>query len=236
MGDAMKRILLAGATLLALATAQPTLAADAPVYRKGPAPVAAAFFNWTGFYIGAQGGYAWGSSRHTDGSAATTGDFNLTGGLFGLTVGANWQTGNLVLGVEGDYSWARISGSTPTVVGFGCAGTCNTDIWGVGTLRGRVGWAFDRVLPFVTAGVAWSNVHGSIGTPVLQESTTTLASWTAGAGVEVAVMQNLSVKVEWLYVASPGGFIYAPAFCVAPGCAAQTNAYNIVRVGANWRF
>ena len=64
MGDAMKRILLAGATVLALTAAQPTLAADAPVYRKGPAP-AAALFNWSGFYVGIQGGYGWAEAQWT---------------------------------------------------------------------------------------------------------------------------------------------------------------------------
>ncbi len=71
---------------------------------------------------------------------------------------------------------------------------------------------------------------------MLAEATTTRASFTGGAGVEVGITPNVSAKLEWLYVDGPGRFTYAPAFCAAPGCATVKNDYSMVRAGLNWRF
>ena len=112
----MKKSLLAGVAVAALALgALPATAADLsnrPVY-KAPVSVPTVY-NWTGFYVGVSGGGAWGTSEHTF-PGGTHGPFDISGGLVGGTVGYNWQSGNLVLGLEGDYSWADIHGSTTGV-------------------------------------------------------------------------------------------------------------------------
>src|SRR5438105_2944995 len=110
-----KYVALFTATTAALALAGSALAADLsrPILKAPPAPVAV--FNWTGFYIGLNGGYSWGRSRTTGTiSNATTGvvlatasnRFNLNGGLFGGQIGYNWQSGNIVYGLETDIQWS----------------------------------------------------------------------------------------------------------------------------------
>ena len=238
----MKRILLAGATVLALTAAQPTLAADAPIY-KGPAPYAVALFNWTGFYVGATVGYGWGDSKHCDANTCALPGvvypaFTMTGWTAGGTIGYNNQIGNVVLGVEADYSWANITGSSPSTLGFGCAGRCLTQIQGFGTVRARLGYAFDRFLPYITGGVAFTQLNASIGNPILANgsATTTRTNLTLGAGVEYAFTNNWSAKLEYLHVFDGGDFTYAPTLCAAPGCFARGNSYDVVRAGLNWHF
>jgi len=104
----MKRFILAAcAGLLAIAMASPSFAADMPGPYKAPAYSPA--FNWTGFYAGINGGYAFGKSNWTDTTGATTGEFDLTGALAGGTVGYNVQTGSWVWGFEADgaASWLK---------------------------------------------------------------------------------------------------------------------------------
>src|SRR5262249_20402438 len=151
----MKRFLLASAAMLALTGLVGTAnAADLPrqVYTKAP-PMMAPYYNWTGFYVGINGGGGWGTANWN-----STGDFDVSGGVVGGTVGYNWQFGTGVVGPEGDIAWADISGTTATgCVGGGCS-TKNT--W-LGTARGRVGYAFDRIMPYVTGGAAFGDVEAT---------------------------------------------------------------------------
>jgi outer membrane immunogenic protein len=98
----------------------------APVIR--PAPVYAAVYNWTGFYLGINGGGGWGRSQW-DGIDR----FDVSGGLIGGTIGYNWQINQLVIGAEGDLDWSGIRGSTTAVCPLGCT-TRNS--W-LATVRGR---------------------------------------------------------------------------------------------------
>src|ERR1035441_6968515 len=123
----MRKQLLLGASFIvaapALGMVQASSAADLPV--KAPvykAPVVAPLYNWTGPYIGIAGGYGWGHSNQTDPGISTTGttgttgpadgSYLVSGGILGGTLGYNWQQGPWVFGVEGDYSWADINGSS----------------------------------------------------------------------------------------------------------------------------
>ena len=139
----MKKILLTTTALIALGIA-PAAAADlaARPYTKAPA-AAIAVNNWTGFYLGAMGGYAQENS---------SGLGTLSGGFAGGTAGYNWQTGALVLGLEADGAWADV-GAT-----LGIPGLVSVDytIRAMGTVRGRIGYAFDSVLLYGTGGYAWS--------------------------------------------------------------------------------
>src|ERR1700730_14883246 len=133
----MKIVLLASAGILALAAlAEPTAAADlSRRYEPVPkAPIYAPLYNWTGFYVGINGGGAWGHSTWD-----RTGGFDPKGGLAGGTIGYNWQAGRWVFGLEGDLDWTNINGTTTMLCPLGCK-TSNS--W-LGTVRGRVGYAVD---------------------------------------------------------------------------------------------
>src|SRR5437868_15161607 len=113
----MKRFLAAGAALVAL-LGLVGQAAAADLGRRGQqmpvkAPYMAPVYNWTGLYLGINGGGGWGRSAWTS-PGLTTGDFNLSGGMIGGTAGYNWQAGQAVFGLEGDIDWANIKGSTTT--------------------------------------------------------------------------------------------------------------------------
>jgi outer membrane immunogenic protein len=195
-------------------------------YQQPPAvraPIYNPVFNWTGFYIGINGGGAWG--RSTWDSADT---FSVSGGLVGGTAGYNWQIGQAVLGVEGDVDWTNINGTTTTL----CAQGCKTSNSWLSTVRGRVGYAFDRFLPYLTGGVAIGDIKASV--PGLAGASATNAGWTVGGGVEFAFAQNWSVKGEYLY-ADLGSFNCG----VSCGVSSTDNVSlrtSIFRAGVNYHF
>ena len=180
--------LLAGVAVAALASA-PSFAADlgpaAPpqTYVAPPAPVAG--YDWTGFYVGINGGYGWGDFHNSAGLPLGGGD----GGLVGGTLGYNWQFGHFVAGLETDFDWADITKND----GFGDRGRLGY----LGTVRGRLGYAFDRVLLYGTGGLAYGDTHfRQIG--VGSDSQTQLG-WTSGGGIEYALWRNISAKIEYRY-------------------------------------
>ncbi len=145
----MKKLLLASVGVLALGIASASAAdiARRQMPAKAPAYVTPAY-NWTGFYVGINGGGGFGHSTLTN-AAGSTG-YNVNGGLVGGTLGYNYQINQWVLGIEGDIDWADISGNTSAGI---CAGvTCSTKNDWLATVRGRVGYAFDRFMPYVTGG------------------------------------------------------------------------------------
>jgi outer membrane immunogenic protein len=213
------------------AAAQSASAADLP--RRGEMPVKAPiaapvpYYNWTGFYVGINGGGAWGRSSFDFPGSST--NFNTNGGLIGGTAGYNYQIGQFVLGVEGDIDWANVKGSTTCMAGVF---SCQTQNDWLGTARGRVGYAFDRVLPYLTGGLALGDIKASV--PGIGTQTDTKAGWTVGGGVEVAVVGNLSAKVEYLHVDL--GNLNCGVAC---GFGTNTNVkFNeeVVRGGFNFRF
>ncbi len=224
----MKRFTLSvGACVLALAMASPSFAADMPGSFPAPA-FAAPAFNWSGLYAGFNGGYAWGTADWTN--SAGTGTSSPGGSLLGGTAGFNVQTGAFVYGMEGDVdaTWMRDSSSTGT-------GTCSTpgcevqSSW-FATARGRVGYAFDRALFYVTAGGAFTDVQMSVGGAT---ATADRAGWTAGLGLEYAVLGPWSAKIDYLY-ADLGS-----AGCSAAVCGTDTTVNlktSIIRLGVNYRF
>jgi outer membrane immunogenic protein len=226
----MKRLtLLAIAGLMAAAWASPSLAADLPrpAY-KAPVYVAPVF-SWTGFYIGINGGYGWAKSSWS--SAATSGDVSPKGWLIGGTLGYNMQTGNFVWGLEGDIDLSTIKGSTSGGTGVCATPGCESRNRWFGTARGRIGYAFDRWLPYLTGGAAFGDVKMSPNTGLAE--TKTKIGWTAGAGVEWAFGTNWSTKIEYLYTD------LGKSTCSAASCGVDTDVTwkaNIVRLGVNYRF
>ncbi|MGA2943026.1 MAG: outer membrane protein, partial [Xanthobacteraceae bacterium] len=225
----MKRILMAGAVALVAGTQ--AFAADlpppmAPMPRAPAAyiPVAPAW-NWSGFYLGVNGGYGFGNTSWDGG----VGSFDANGGLAGGTIGINYQIGQLVLGAEGDFDWQDLSGSTSAAA---CGGVnCNTKTDYLGTFRGRVGYAFDRIMVYGTAGGAVTDVKANLaGFP---STSNTELGWTAGAGIEGAITDNLTAKIEYLYAD------FENTSCPASSCGITTNVglkENIIRAGLNWKF
>jgi outer membrane immunogenic protein len=211
----------------ALFGAQCAFAADlslAPLYKAPPAQVTQAY-NWTGFYIGANGGGGWG---HSYWDANATG-MNLSGAQVGGTAGYNWQSGNAVFGLEGDLDWSNLKGSATTTL---CPFGCNTsDTW-LSTVRGRAGYAFGGVLPYVTGGLAVGDIRA--GFPGFATASATNAGWTVGGGIEVALPGNWSAKAEYLHVDL--GRFDCGVDCGAAGTDNVSMHDNVVRAGLNYHF
>lgn len=224
------RLIRSGFAAIALVAA-PIAATAADLPRRVPMPPALAVapaFNWSGFYIGINGGGIWGNSDWKAG--ATTTGIDTSGGLIGGTLGANWQTGFWVFGLEADLGWAGNDGSTTT----NCAGTgCFTENSWLGTARGRVGFAADRFMPYLTGGAAFGSVKAHFNT--LPEASTTKTGWTVGGGVELAVAGNWTAKLEYLYV-DLGSFSCATANCGTPGPVDIDLTANVFRAGLNYKF
>jgi outer membrane immunogenic protein len=219
----MKRLVLA--TLGALAVVTMMGAANAADIQRrqampAKAPMYAAPYNWTGFYVGVNGGGGWG---HSDVSAPfATGTFNTSGGVVGGTLGYNYQMGQAVFGVEGDIDWSNINGSAVCGVGITCEAHNN---W-LGTARGRIGYAFDRFMPYVTGGLAVGDIKSSI--TGLGDATETKAGYAVGGGIEAALNGPWTAKVEYLYVDLGRGALL--------GGADTAFTTNLVRGGINYRF
>jgi outer membrane immunogenic protein len=212
----MKKALLTAVSLVVLGMA-PAIAADLPARTYTKAPVAVAPINsWTGFYIGAMGGYA-----QENASGAGT----MSGALAGGTLGYNWQTGPVVFGVEADAAWADVK-ATAAIPGLVAA---SVKIQDLGTVRGRIGYAFDQVLVYGTGGYAWADTKATVTALGLTASQSqVLNGWTAGAGVEVMFAPKWSLKAEYLYRSFSGtNFFNVPT--------GNLNL-NSVQVGVNYHF
>jgi outer membrane immunogenic protein len=191
------------------------LPAKAPVYMP---PV----FSWTGPYIGINGGYAWGDSRFN--GPFSGGNHSPSGGVFGGTLGYNWQAGAAVFGVEGDFDWSGIRGRGP------CTGaTCTVRNDWLGTARGRLGYNAGRWMPYVTGGLAVGNIKSNISG--VGNNDATKAGWTIGGGVEAAISGPWTAKIEYLYVDLGRGDNVPTS-----GGSSATLKTNIVRAGVNYKF
>jgi outer membrane immunogenic protein len=225
----MKNV-FAGATLLALAAASPAFAADIPA--RMPTKAAAVVqqaYNWTGWYIGINGGGVFGRSNWRDSAGLSTGGFNVNGGMIGGTLGVNWQANQWVWGLESDGDWANIKGSTNSNCALGCETKSNF----LATFRGRVGYAgFGPVLPYLTGGLAVGDIETRTS---LGSSNTTRAGWTVGTGVEWAVVGPWTAKVEYLY-ADLGRASCSVTVCGGTGSVDVKLTENVVRAGLNYRF
>ena len=225
----MKRAILAGVGALAMVTMMGTAnAADIQRRQAMPkkAPVYSAPYNWTGFYAGINGGGGWGQSEWN--AATGTSSFNVSGGVIGGTLGYNWQMNQAVFGLEGDLDWSSIKGSTSTAP---CTTSCETRNSWLGTARGRIGYAFDRFMPYVTGGLAVGDIKAS-PTGFAGERDTK-AGWTLGGGLEAAIAGPWTAKIEYMYVD------LGSANCPAGNCAVSTDVNlhtNLVRGGLNYRF
>lgn len=253
----------------------------APMPVKAPVPAPAPVFSWTGWYGGLSGGYGWGHSDPgavitpasfplppgfvldppvpPPGSIA---DPDVKGWLFGAQLGYNFQFDRAVFGVEADISWANIGGSrngapfsllinTPDDGRIDVAGRVATRLDWFGTVRGRFGYAFDRVMPYVTGGLAYGDIKTTVSATASQFDTgaapaTLLATnsfaasansvhvgYALGAGVDWAVTERWVLRAEYMYL----NFGRGSAFGIAPITAFDSGMnVNLVRGALNYRF
>ena len=226
------KLIKAGVAALALlAIPFAAQAADMPIkgYYKGAPRSVVSYYNWTGFYAGINAGYGFGMSEW---SLLPGSQIKPKGAMFGGTVGYNWQAGAIVYGLEGDFDWSGVKGSV--ACGPGGAVNCETSNTWLATFRGRVGYAFDRWLPYFTGGGAYGNVKATTSVPAAGLTTSASSGqfgWTVGAGLEYAFMGNWTAKLEYLYV-DLGSFDAG----VAPVVNNVSFNENIVRAGLNYKF
>ena len=208
--------------LLSAFAASPAMAADMPV-KAPPMPAAVPLFNWTGFYIGLNGGYSWGRSSRdlnffnplngvTIATAAGAGR-DLDGGVFGGQIGYNWQMSNWVLGFEADAQWTGQQGSTTALCGVaGCflagvpatvttTATLTDKLEWFGTFRGRVGFAvMPTALLYVTGGGAYGSVKTDLGLATFTANGTPIA--VAGSRSTDRFGWTVGAGLEWGFAPS----------------------------------
>jgi len=238
----MRAIRLANAFLLAGAA-----------FGAGPAFAAPAAFNWSGLYVGANGGFSGGEFNQTfdysgDFCCSTNRDHAFSSGFTGGgQVGVNFQsaTSNIVAGVEADFDASSIEG---TYLDFGPAFHSGTQLNWWGTVRGRLGYAAGRFLPYVTGGVAYGHLtntytdtaNGNLPPDGYDESwSDTRIGWTIGGGVEAEIAHNVSAKVEYLYTDLGSWRSEDPQNAAAyPGEIHNTvtGGFSTARIGLNWKF
>jgi outer membrane immunogenic protein len=233
----------AGAALLVAGAAHATdIFAAAPAYPTAFSPVP--LYNWTGLYVGVNGGAGFGNPTWASGPDSLWGSYSTSSGLVGGTFGYNFQThlGRLVLGQEIDLDAARFHATiTPPY----CVQGCEFRSTWVGSARLRLGYAFEQFMPYVTAGLSGANLTTDIpGLPFGTQSKINL-SYAVGAGLEVVLADRWSAKLEYLYM-DHGGITCAPACGSTANRSPGFNNYagpvsfnfteNVVRVGVNYRL
>ncbi len=217
----MRRFALSLLAVAALALGAGTASAadlgQRPVYKAPPAPVMAAY-NWSGFYVGGHLGYGWGSEEARFTASGLTGATDPDGFLAGAQLGFNWQTGAFVFGIEGDWTWTNADGTSATAV-------ASDHNW-YGSATGRLGYAWDNWLLYVKGGAAWMDADYTFG----GTGGGTRSGWTLGTGLEWAVGNNWSAKLEYNYM-DFGSETYT-----LPTSTAIDTQVHLIKLGLNYRF
>jgi outer membrane immunogenic protein len=247
----LKKSLLASASLGA-AFATGAQAADlprkAPVLSPAPAP-----WSWTGFYVGANIGAVWGRDSVSDDPTGSpvanwiglfsvgTANANSTGVIGGIQAGYNWQFSSLVVGIEGDISFSSRDHTVSVFAALpGAFDTYRSRLSTLGTVRGRIGWAFDRLLVYGTGGAAFASLKDEyIDPPTVAGFTASprsgVTGWTAGGGVEYAFADHWTARAEYLHVGLPDRSANVLVF-TTPYAFVFKDSLNIARVGINYKF
>jgi outer membrane immunogenic protein len=224
------------------------LAADLQVAEVPQSVAVFAPHDWSGFYVGVQAGWGWAgvTANQADVIAmfgapvANGGAHPAEGVVGGGTVGFNYQTGRVVLGVEGDFSASDVHGALKTSVAVPGVGPVALRLtahmnW-YGTARVRVGYAFDRVLVYATGGLAVAQIDGTYratvppgagGGTFTSAASNTHVGWTLGGGIEYALSKQWSVKLDGLYAQLDTRRYNNVRF---------NGAFAVVRAGVNYRF
>jgi len=192
-------------------------------------------YDWTGLYIGAHVGGAFGS--YTQFSASGTGvDVDVDGVIGGVAIGYNWQFGNIVAGIEADIQNGPKGETAQGTAGpfWSCnTGACNVDIQYYGTLRARLGFAADRALIYATGGLAYGGVDGGIFNSA-QQGSGTATGYAVGGGLEYAFTDNWLVKGEYMFV-DLGDIPFGTG--VAPTEAFEGDgSFSTIKLGVSYKF
>jgi outer membrane immunogenic protein len=251
----VRKLVLASAALIALISASPGFAADLPAktYPRAPVYVPPPIYNWNGWYIGGNVGWGWANLGSTEiapgsfdfpiGTAFTRN--NMNGFLGGVQTGFNWQAApNFVVGLEGEYSWADITGNATTVsLVSGFSSAVDAKIKDFALFTGRLGYAADNWLFYVKGGGAWAQASstgvGTLASGTLFETTSTSSNrtgWTIGAGVEWGFAPNWSAKLEYNYIDFGSTNIAVLGTVSGVTNISSTATVNVVKGGINYRF
>ena len=199
----MKKLSVIATAIAVIGFASSASAADMAVKaRPAPPPIMAPIYNWTGFYIGANGG--WGNSHNcwdfvTVGVVSVDGCRDASGGIVGGQIGYRWQAGQWVFGLEGQGDWADLSSSRVSLINP--AFSTRTRVDGIGLFTGQIGYAWDALLLYVKGGGAVTGNRYDIFTTAggLNVATADATRWGAavGVGLEYGFAPNWSVGVEY---------------------------------------
>ncbi len=268
----MKTVLMSAIALGAMAVA--ASAADMPARGPAvaPAPYVAPVFTWTGFYLGVNAGAAWHGNDNCPGfydySAGVIGprvrdfapscnsdDTAFTGGFQG---GFNWQMGAVVFGLEGDVNWIGNDSKrgyvnyayklNKTDYLYSLDGSQQSNM--LGSIRGRLGWSFDRALLYVTGGAAFRNAGSNDAVNVYDKSGNLLQTfgansdrsnvgWSLGGGLEWAFTNNVSLKIEYLHSQfnrDNGIYLSKDDPCHVFRNDSGRDSVDVMRFGINYRF
>jgi outer membrane immunogenic protein len=237
----MKKFLL-GSVALAAMIAGPAKAADMPL--KAPPPVA--YYSWTGCYVGVHVGGKSSNSEVNYGNntlaiapgTPATGRIYMSGALGGGQIGCNYQfAGGWVIGVEVDGSAVQSDGQSVETL-FPAFRIQTTEHW-MATARGKLGYAWDKWLFYVTGGGAWAELQTANYAPVgglaaIQKNT--VNGWTAGVGAEYALGYGWSIKGEYLYMDFRNSTYFTPT---TPVALSEFNVHlrqSAVKFGMNYKF
>jgi len=244
------RLGLVSTAVLATCLATSAFSADLPSRQAPPPPIVyAPLFTWAGLYVGLNAGVGWADSGEIAVNGPTAGSSSVLSGVGGGDgrfvgggqIGYNWQSGAIVYGLETDIQYVDTGGSVAWGQYTWWAGRGGGDGAYFGTVRARIGYAFDRTLVYITGGLA----YGGLNSNPLTGNTTSNAGWTIGGGVEYAFTNNWTVKLEGLYVDTGEGrraqVFENPAGGVPPAgtYTAVSNGgggAGLVRVGVNYKF
>jgi outer membrane immunogenic protein len=253
----MKRFGLMSVIALSLGLAHSALAADVES-APASAPPAPAGPTWTGVYLGVNGGTGWSNLSFSTtptgpiaGVLGNPGSLNTTinGAVFGGQLGYNWQAGNWVFGVEGDFDTAGINGAQqsvfPALTGAQDSIQVHENINWLATARGRLGYIWGPTLIYVTGGGAWASIgstvmlsEGLTGVTAAGSFNNQRSGWTLGAGYEWMIAPNWIGRAEYLYYCfsdNSHSFIFPSGLGADTLTSSKLNT-NVIRVGLSYKF
>jgi outer membrane immunogenic protein len=242
----MKKFLLGTVGLVALlGVAERASAADmaARPYTKAPPPVVAPIYDWTGFYIGANGG--WGQSRNcvdfiTPVGTIVDGCRERSGGLVGGQLGYRWQANQWVFGLEAQGDWADLSNTRVSIINPLFSTRTKTD--GIGLFTGQIGYAWNASLFYVKGGAAVTSNRFSILDTLsgaeLASASATRWGGTVGVGWEYGFAPNWSAGIEYdhLFMGNANNSFSVANPIVAGALNRISQDVDMVTLRVNYRF
>jgi outer membrane immunogenic protein len=241
----MKNYLFAASGIVALGLAAPAKAADLPAApAKAPPPIVMPIYDWTGFYIGANGG--WGESRNCwgfttiGGATLTDGCSSGSGGVFGGQLGYRWQFGQFVFGFEGQGDWADLKSFRQSTING--AFSTSTTVNSFGLITGQLGYAVNAALFYLRGGAAvtgnrYDITNTASGADIASASSTRWGA-AAGIGVEYGFAPNWSVGIEYdrLFMGHANNSFSVANPIVAGALNRVGEDVDLVMIRVNYRF